>query len=76
MIRTNKKARPLLVGEVNENGNIKVWCPYCADYHFHGWDGEREDEVQHRVAHCSNPSPFLDFHDEIGRGYYIGKAPK
>jgi hypothetical protein len=69
MKRHNSKATPLLVGELRE-GQLRVWCPHCKTYHWHGWNAaNRSDDVEHRVAHCGEGSPFRD------GGYYIGLAP-
>lgn len=48
-----------------DGGNYKVWCPYCARWHYHG-------EVNGwRVAHCNNEkSPFKQ------TGYYLKEAGK
>jgi hypothetical protein len=67
MTKSNKKARPLLVGEKVNKSGIAVWCPFCARYHRHCWDeDDKETHVSHRVAHCDDGSPFLN------GGYYIG----
>lgn len=48
-----------------DGGNFKVWCPYCASWHYHGEVGGW------RVAHCFNKkSPF------IKTGYYLKEARK
>jgi len=72
MRRHNKKAYPLLAGEVIEGGErIRVWCPYCKCYHRHGWSADTPDsDAEHRAAHCSGESPFKN------GGYYITVLPK
>ncbi len=37
----------------------KVWCPYCATWHIHGYDDLERRRWTHRVAHCYDySSPF------------------
>jgi hypothetical protein len=59
----------LLAEEVGQPNRIqwRVWCPYCAVYHYHG------AEDGHRVAHCiyvpeSYPRGSNPIRDT---GYYI-----
>lgn len=69
MKRHNSNATPLLVGTLVSN-TLQVWCPYCKQYHRHGWDVDNADnDVEHRKAHCRPGSPFRE------SGYYIGVAP-
>ena len=73
MKRHNSKAYPLLVGKLQRNNTISVWCPFCKRHHNHGWDIDlSKSDVTHRVAHCDikGSSPFK------GGGYYIGIEPK
>ena len=45
---------------------LKVWCPHCANFHYHGWylkDGFQKKT--HRASHCSHYD-----------GYYIQPFPK
>jgi hypothetical protein len=54
---------PILLGERTSYGTqIKVWCPFCAVYHYHGWPEPNSfSSPDHRVAHCHIPtSPFLE----------------
>jgi len=50
---------------------VKLWCPYCNEYHIHGVDRNLLDgNLSHRIAHCVNEnSPFK--HD----GYYLEMIP-
>ncbi|MGD6867579.1 hypothetical protein [Bacillus cereus] len=67
-MRLNKSERSLpvlLAYERDENGNLVVWCPYCATWHLH----EKGDG--HRSAHCQNMrNPFIE------TGYIIKKGSK
>jgi len=36
----------LLIDSICDN-QIRVWCPYCRDFHYHGGT-----EGGHRAAHC------------------------
>lgn len=45
---------------------VKVYCPHCRRYHFHGNAGVVAGRPEHRVAHCTKPgSPYER------RGYYF-----
>jgi len=65
-----RRFRPILKGFINE-GNLFVWCPYCATYHVHGGVGLISNSgkrafIGHRVAHCTDDSsPFIE------TGYYV-----
>ena len=44
---------------------LAVWCPFCARFHFHGWDPGDNGKVRtHRVAHCVD-GQF------VTTGYYV-----
>ena len=45
---------PVLLAYPVLAGGVKVWCPFCQEWHHHGaLNG-------HRVAHCSEESsPFI-----------------
>ncbi len=63
-MRIPKSWRPLLKG-FERNGQLVVWCPYCATFHHHGAG------PGHRAAHCiSTDSPFRE------TGYYIAPFNK
>ena len=69
----NGESHPVLLGFVDDK-MIRVWCPYCKDFHNHGWNHPEKNktgDVEHRVAHCISHanSPFMD------GGYYIGAFP-
>lgn len=65
---------PVLKGFIVGN-QIKVWCPYCRDFHTHGLEDGFKAMNHHRVAHCYQRfaygklrecmSPFKE------TGYYI-----
>ena len=81
---------PTLLAELDPKGVIKhsltgslvvdvrVWCPYCVTWHYHGYDTGNKKE--HRVTHCSNlrirgqytdaDSPFRE------TGYYLKLDPR
>ena len=63
-----RKDIPVLKGFYSGPIQIKVWCPFCQTWHFHG-AVERFTKTEgegHRSAHCTNEkSPFLK------SGYYI-----
>ena len=44
--------RPLLLAEPDGAGGLRVWCPVCDTWHYHG------GEPGHRSAHCRPGSPF------------------
>lgn len=48
-------------------GGLKVWCPFCHEWHLHGIQNEKD---AHKVAHCSGDSPLRD------KGYYVRKLSK
>ncbi len=57
------KNKPILRG-IWDGITISVFCPYCDDWHSHGYGGN----VTHRAAHCTNPkSPYRD------QGYYLAE---
>jgi len=73
------KGIPVLKGFVDRSGRvptISVWCPFCKEFHIHGWPKSLETfnaqkYGQHRVAHCTNQeSPFKN------RGYLIKEFTK
>lgn len=52
---------PILLAYPNTDNQVKVWCPFCRAWHYHGaLNG-------HRVAHCGHDSgsPFVE------TGYFI-----
>jgi len=63
---------PWLAGIKCGRNQIAVWCPYCRDYHFHGWNHLDKDCITtHRRAHCTDSaSPFKK------EGYLITVLPK
>ena len=61
-------AYPLLVGFLtHDRRQVKVWCPFCRKWHYHGVDaGMYKRKGSHRVEHCHlNGSGFSE------TGYYI-----
>ncbi len=83
MYTANKTCHPLLRGVLTElfawqddpdcpgyqrrYCQIAVWCPFCREFHHHGWNPAYDGRhAEHRVAHChSDDSPFN------GTGYFI-----
>jgi len=61
-----KETIPVLLAEDHMTSQLKVWCPFCVQFHFHGARGGEG----HRVAHCDpdSGSPFRD------TGYIIRKT--
>ncbi|MHB9044516.1 MAG: hypothetical protein ACYC35_01140 [Pirellulales bacterium] len=59
---------PQSPGEQCHEAVLAVWCPFCADYHHHGWDpADAGQKLTHRWCHCSDPaSPFH------ATGYRVG----
>ena len=45
---------PLLVGFLTQDHRqVKVWCPFCRKWHYHGVDaGMYKRKGSHRVEHC------------------------
>ena len=64
-----KDKRPILRGYQITPNMIAVFCPYCDDFHFHGWDNScKPTTIEHRGAHChNNSSPFRE------TGYWISE---
>ena len=59
---------PLLVGFLTQDyRQVKVWCPFCRKWHYHGVDaGMYKRKGSHRVEHCHpTDSVFSE------TGYYI-----
>jgi len=64
VIRKSDLNYPVLIAESNDSSTVKVWCGYCAEYHYHS------PAPGHRVAHCLNEqSPYLS------TGYVITHSP-
>jgi len=63
----NDSQRPMLLGIKNKEGDrIKVWCPYCVKWNYHGWNpGVTKDLMWYRTAHCDSSCPFSK------SGYFI-----
>ena len=70
-LKESYKNLPVLKGFLIKGNKIKVWCPYCNNWHIHTythwelepWDIEKFGSS--RTAHCSKNSPFGE------RGYII-----
>lgn len=62
-----KTDRPVLRGWVFEHTpghlEIRVYCPYCDKFHYHGW--YKGCSGGHLVAHCVLDTPFRK------TGYYV-----
>jgi len=68
----NKKVHVVLRGKIDKTQRIwtiSVWCPFCKEYHVHGFPKNekwKSNDVSHRTAHCSNEdSPFKK------KGYFV-----
>ncbi len=59
---------PLLVGFLtHDRRQVKVWCPFCRRWHYHGADEEMiTRKGSHRVGHCD----YFEFGFRA-TGYYI-----
>ena len=55
----DQAGRPILIAEPDGAGGLKVWCPSCTRWHYHGLS------YGHRSAHCGPGSPFK------GSGYIL-----
>ena len=61
-----EKEKPLLQAwRTGRDNEVKVWCPYCSNYHYHSMPDARYGDVEHRAAHCGKARPFKE------GGYYI-----
>ncbi len=60
---------PVLVGFVTigrNTGSINAWCPWCCNWHSHGYTDETPGTTTHRAAHCrAADSPYRS------TGYYL-----
>lgn len=77
MAKVNKriyiKHRPLLLAEIDDKNNVKVWCPFCGIYHHHGVGRDEErNKPMRRAAHCDRSSYRLT---ESGRMVSITRSP-
>ena len=59
---------PLLVGFLTyDRRQVKVWCPFCRRWHYHGVDEDMlNNKGSHRVGHCDH----IEFGFRVS-GYYI-----
>lgn len=65
-IEGNKKMIILAGFPTPDLHQVRVWCPYCDQWHYHGLDRiYRPNRLSHRVEHCHGDSPFAK------GGYYI-----
>ncbi|MBA7534339.1 hypothetical protein ES705_26585 [subsurface metagenome] len=64
-----KKDCPVLKGFYVNDIQIKVWCPFCQEWHYHGACGyfTKTEGEGHRAAHCdlNGESPLR------ATGYYV-----
>ena len=59
---------PLLLGYLtHDRRQVKVWCPFCRRWHYHGAD---EDMLNHRGSHRVGHCHHFEFGFR-GTGYYI-----
>ncbi|ODJ70254.1 hypothetical protein FM106_14965 [Brachybacterium faecium] len=60
MARSKKNNFPTLLGTDHSNSTVKVWCPFCEEYHVHA------KKEGHFSSHCFiESSPFKN------TGYFI-----
>lgn len=59
---------PLLLGFLTDDRRqVKVWCPFCRRWHYHGAEEQMlNHKGSHRVGHCDQSE--FGFR---GTGYYI-----
>ncbi|MBA7538822.1 hypothetical protein ES705_31099 [subsurface metagenome] len=64
-----KKDCPVLKGFYVDDIRIKVWCPFCQEWHYHGAEEyfTKTGGEGHRAAHCDlhRGSPLR------ATGYYV-----
>lgn len=44
-------------------GSVQVWCPFCANWHYHGAPKgfvKGGMSLGHRISHCSTQNPFRE----------------
>ncbi|MBC6165742.1 hypothetical protein HCA15_03705 [Listeria booriae] len=63
MIKKEHLSYPILLAE-EINGQLHVYCPYCASTHYHGNEGIK-------IAHCRRVESPFNF-----TGYYVLKKEK
>ena len=51
----NKQTPVVLAWPTESSKQVKVWCPYCQKWHYHGSACEG-----HRLPHCTKNTPFSD----------------
>ena len=62
---------PVLLGFPCSDYQVKVWCPHCREWHYHGLDKpESRGRLGHRCAHCRHDSTTESGPYEK-TGYYI-----
>ena len=67
--KENELYIPILRGVLSLNKRrIKVFCPICDDWHYHGYPCE-PGGIDHRAAHCTCDSPLRK------TGYWIAPFP-
>lgn len=71
-LRKERGTTPILRGVLNGRIQVKVFCPNCDLYHYHGWDRSADmSRIEHRAPHCYPPSVTFEH-----GGYYIGLLPE
>ena len=60
--------KPKLIAFPVDDICCRVWCPFCARWHTHGYDDVERRGWAHRVAHCVDKTFFP-------QGYWIKLAP-
>ena len=59
--------KPKMIAFPVDDIHCQVWCPFCARWHIHGYDGEERRRWTHRVPHCGDKVFFP-------QGYWIKLA--
>ena len=62
--------KPKLIAFPVDDIRCRVWCPFCARWHTHGYDDEERRCWTHRMAHCGNLAKTV-----FPQGYWIKLAP-
>jgi hypothetical protein len=61
--KLQKSTLPVLIGKLTYKRRcpqVEVWCPFCKQFHIHGWPKPEEMKGQFtsRSAHCKIDTPY------------------
>jgi hypothetical protein len=56
---------PIFIAEEMAGKQIRIWCPYCVNYHIHSAVTNGMSFEGHRIAKCNTESPYKK------TGYYL-----